>query len=289
MRRVGVLALALVTILAGCPADGDVDATVTPADVPDLPSPTPTATPPDSLTIDCDVPTPPPAPDAQPEPPSGPASIPLEDGVVNGSALADRHETVLSNYRYRLAAPDRSIFAAANWSALRATVGESGSTISHYAVDDTKYTYYFEDGGRTRFGISSYEPGPSLTDFGGTTSLTGRPTIERVFSAYPHRVDRVRADGWTVLRATHEEWVGSEDASVEYLNSTVLVDRRGIVRRVDTRVVPEETADGDVPLAGTTTLWVTHVGSATFDRPDWVCMAAEQWGPVGDTARETAD
>lgn len=286
MRSAGVLALALVMILAGCPADGDVEATVTPADVPDLPSPTPTGTPAGSLSVDCDVPTPPPASAAQPEPPTGPASVPTDDGVVNASAVVERHESALSNHRYRLAAPDRTIFATENWAALRATIGENGSPISHYAINGTRYTYFFEDGGRARFGFSTYEPGPTMTALGDTVSLTGGPTIERVLSAYPHHVSEVRADGWTVLRATHDTQDGDEAVGVEYFNSTVIVDRRGIVRRVDTRVVADDRTD--FPLSGTTSLWITHVGEASFDRPDWVCMAAEQWGQVGDTVRETA-
>lgn len=286
MRRAGVVALALLTILAGCPGDGDVEDTVTPADVPEVPSPTTTSTP--ASTVDCGVASPPPAPDRTPAPPSDPASVPESDGVVDAVVLADRHASALSAHRYRLETSGRSVFATANRSALRASFGRSGSPISTYAIDGTRYTYYFEDGGRQRFGVSAYDGGPTLTDFGGTVSLTGEPTVERVLSTYHHRVATVRENGWTVLRASQDTLGEDEIVGLKSLNSTVLVDRRGIVRRIDTRVAPDPGTD--VPLSGTTSLSITQVGDAAIDRPSWVCSAVDQVGTVSETPtpRETA-
>lgn len=271
---VGVLAIALV--LAGCPSDGDATGTLTPAAVPEVPTEPPTATPLPELAAECDVPAPSPPPDDLPKPEAGAASIILDDGAVDAGVIADRHEAVLANYRYRLAATDRSIYVTENRSAFRATVRTDVASVAHYAVDGTRYTYYFDDGGRARFGVAEYIPGPSTTTFGGSISLTGRPTVERVLSAYPHRVAAVREDGWTVLRATRGDLTESEAAGLASLNSTVLVDRRGVVRRIETRVTVDPASSTTPPLARNVSLGITGIGEVSFGRPDWVCTAVDR-------------
>lgn len=293
MRRAGVLVLAIAMIFAGCPADGDGQATVTPAAVPEMPTATPTAAPPAPVALDCSVPQPPAPPASKPRPPAEPASIPVENGVVNASALVDRHEATLANHRYRLGTPLQSASVTENRTAFLATMRTGGAVTAHYGVDGTRYTYYFEDGGRQRYGVSDYEPGRSMTVYGGSLSLTGGPTIERVLSTFPHRVATVRDDGWTVLRATVDEPTAVADAEVASLRSRILVDRRGIVRYVDTSVVADE-GDDTLPVSGNTTLWISNIGDARFDRPDWVCRAIERAGNTdgdggfGDAAAGTA-
>lgn len=272
--RLAVLAVlfSLAVVLAGCPTDADAQRTLTPAEVPAVPTEPPTPTPLPDRSVECDVPSPPPASDVPADQRSGTASIPVEDGLVNASAMVERHERVLANYRYRLAASDRSIYVTENRSAFLATVRIGVATISHYAIEGTRYTYYFEDGGRARYGVAEHVPSPSTRVFGESISLTGGPTIERVLAAYPHRVETVRDDGWRVLRATVDDLEDGDVAGITALNSTVLVDRRGIVRRVETRVATGSTA-GD-PSTENVSLWIRQVGEAEFTRPDWVCTAA---------------
>lgn len=288
MRRAGVLFLFVVAaVLAGCPADGDgePETTVTAAEVPTVQTVPPTPTPRAPPSFDCDVSSPSAVPASNPYQPTGPASIPLEDGVVDGSALVDRHETALANYSYRLERPDLEVRVAGNRSAFLANVNTGSYSISHYAVDGTRYTHYFQTAGRQRYGVSAYEAGESISDYGGSFSVTGRQTIERVLAVAPHRVADVRPNNWTVLRATIDERTLVAGTDVESLESTILVDRRGIVRQVETRLRPASDEASDLPLSGNTSLSIGQIGDATFDRPDWVCRAApgvRNSGPADD-------
>jgi hypothetical protein len=289
MRRAALTVLfAVAVVLAGCPSDGDAGGTLTPADVPPVPTEPPTPTPLPERSVECAVPTPPPAPAVQPEVAQESASVPTEDAVVDATELVERHESALSAYRYRLAASDRSISVTENRSAFQATVRTSVATISHYAIDGTRYSYYFEDGGRARYGVAEYVPAPSTTVFGGSLSVTGGPTVERVLRAYPHRVHTVRENGWTVVRATEATPANATSDGITTLNSTVVIDRRGIVRRVETRVATGPEA-GTAPT-GNVSLWITDLGDAAVERPDWVCTAAARLGTAGGDGRTaTAD
>jgi len=274
MKRAGVIALAVMMILAGCPADGGSEQTVTPAAVPAMPTTTPT---PDSgFLTTCDVPRPVFAERSTPEPLASPATIPTEDGTVNASAVVATHEATIAKYRYRLTGTGLSVVATRNQSAFLATVGSNASSVSHYAINGTRYTYFVENRGRQHYSVGQHPPERS-TVFGGSLSLTGGATVERILRTYPHRIETVRDDGWTVLNGTTDEPRIVGDREVLHVNSTVMIDSRGIVREVRTRSVYRSRGlDDGSRRTENVSMLVSQVGEATFERPDWACIAAPE-------------
>lgn len=290
MRRAHLLGLLAALLVAGCPGStGDVG-TVTPAPVPSQPPPATDA----PASRSCDVGTPAPLAGSQsPRWPATPAAIPVENGLVDASALLERHDRALAGRSYRLTAPGHSILAAPNGSAYAVDSETPVWRVDHYVVDDRRFSYVRRVGGPRRYSVSPYVGGYLHSASGDRLSLTGRAWLAEALGVSPHRVATRRPDGWTVLTGvagngtgdgTGNESVGDDvdDRGVEgegdtedrravrALNSTVQVDPNGVVRSVDQRLVVED--DGVYRMV-TRQFTITDVGTTTVQRPRWVCEA----------------
>lgn len=301
MGRVHLLALAVVVVLAGCPGGSGDHGTVTPAPVATPPTQSPSSTP-----VPCDVPTVappadgdpsapqtngggrvPPADGGTPSTPTGgdtptpqtpTVAVPVQNGTVNATALVDRHDRVLHNYSYELRGPDYLLQVDPAASALRARVRKPLSSVRHYVVDGTRYTYSFRQGGQARYQVHSYDADRFRGGFGSVYSLTGSRRVHEALSLWPHRVEERRPDGWVVLTAADPpsgddviDRQAGDGRVVHSLNSTVLVDRRGIVRSVEQEYTL--VTENDTRRTFQRSLNVTDVGTATVERPRWVCVA----------------
>lgn len=273
MRRLGIVALALAMVLAGCPAMTDSAETLTPAPVPpiEMSSAKDTAT--------CAVPSPPDLPGSPPPAPVAPAAIPTENGTVNVTALLARHEATLREQGYRLDTPMATVKAAPNRTAVVASSRAYLVALAHYVVDDHQYTYAFSDGAGRWLHVKRYDSGSISSVLGTNVSLTGVDAINRTLGTYPHEVARVRDDNWTVLRASLDEnttmIVG--DREIRRLNSTVLVDTRGIVRSVERETVYTYLDHrSEVVYTSNVSISVTDVGNTSVERPPWVCDAVRR-------------
>ena len=271
MRRAGLWLLAIAVVLAGCPGDGSVERTLTPAPVPAQPTATQTAV----AGIDCDVSTP-----AQPSMPSldsvGSASISALNGSVTPSAVAARHDDALRDHRYRLRTRGLYVDATRNRSTALVRSISAASGISHYVADGRIHTYYYhEGGGGDRYTVSEYAGEPVRTIGGANVSLSGRGIVEEALAVAPHHVERVRDDDWTVIRASIEEPTTVDNRTIYRLNSTIVVDTYGIVRSLDQRLLAAS-PDGTDRRWSNRTLTVSALDRATFERPAWVCLAPER-------------
>lgn len=280
MRRVRVVLLATVVLLAGCPGDAARDSTVTAAPVP---SPTPPAStavdrvspPADRATATCPVATPsrPTNAPTAGETPTGPATIPVENGSADASAVVDRHEATLREHRYRLTSSGLVVVATRNRSTMLVRSRASAAGLSHYVAEGRVHSYYYHRGGGSdRYTAGPYDGGPLESVRGTNLSLTGGEVIERTLTRYPHRVDHRRSNDWTVLRASIGNRTAVGDRTIYRVHSTVVIDRRGIVRSVDRRVL-SATEENGTRRWSNRSVRVTDVGTATFERPHWVCLA----------------
>lgn len=306
MRRAHALALAVAVVLAGCPAASSDGGTVTPAPVPspgaqDASTPEP---------LPCDVPRAE-SPDETPTtvPLSMSVETPTENGTVNATALIDRHDRTLREHRYQLRAPGLFVQSDPAAPALRVRANTSLTAVRHYVVDGVRYTYSYREGGQQRYEVHGFSADAFERGFGSVYSLTGSDRLTEALSVAPHRVETRRADGWVVMRAddavaadettavppngtavtgepdgtevtgesngtatrTDEPTPRVTARTVRSLNSTVLVDRRGIVRSVEQRFEVQE--DGGANRTVVRSFAVTEVGSAHVERPRWVCIA----------------
>jgi hypothetical protein len=269
------LALIVAVLLAGCPGATSDVGTVTPAPVPTPPT-TESGPSAESSVQTCGAPTPDPLDgDGPPRSPAVPAAIPTENATVNASALLARHEDRLAGLSYRLDTPGYSVAAAPNGSAYRVGAGTSVTPVRHYVVGDRRYTFTRRLGGRNIYELH-HQDGLAFRDaFGDTVSLTGRLWLAEAMAVAPHRVSTRRSDGWAVLRADVGNHTESGNRTVSVLNSTVLVDRRGVVRSVDQRLI--------VAGNGTNRMIVQHfavtdLGNTSVRPPSWLCDAVRD-GP----------
>lgn len=271
MRRVRVLALVALALLAGCPAGTSTGGTVTPA---------PVATPPATATpAPCAIPEPT-ASGATPQlpPPPRNASVPVENGTVNASALIDRHDRVLRRFSYRLRAPGLAVALDPRAGAVRVRARSNVLLTRHYIVNGTEYTFRDGPGGQEPYQVHSEAIEGIPAQYGSYFSLTGRNWLSAALAVGQHRpIDR-EAAGRTILAAEVTDrvapGVAPEDSEtpVRTIESTVAVDRRGIVRSVEQHVQVSD--DGGDGLSFNRSLTVSDVGSTTVQRPSWVCDSA---------------
>lgn len=276
------LVVAVLVVTSGCNAlgagDPGVDGTVTPVAVPDVaPAETPRPT---AAGRECLAP-PPETPTGGP-PPTPEEAVPLGggDGVVNGSALVDRHVRALSNDSYRLRIGNRTTVwsmpdaAAFTYEGLELGVG--GPWV--YAVAGTAYTLRPGDGGLV-LDEEAYGPDSAARDrLVGV--LTGEHWLGQRLSWHEYTVVDTRTWNGTEVRVLADAVEAplllqsdSRNAGVMYLNSTVYVDRRGIVRYVrHVRRIDYQ----DDELENQTvvdTLTVDQIGTARVHRPAAFCVS----------------
>lgn len=269
MRRVHAVALAAVVALAGCPATTSPTGTVTPAPVPESATP--------AGTVPCDVPRPSSSSATATPTRADPVPIPVQDRIVNTSALIDRHDRVLRNSSYRLSGPDLAVQADPEAPAFRVRAQSPLLTVRHYVVDGTRYTFYDGPGGQRPYQVHEYDVSGIPANFGSFYSMTGSSWLAQALSIAPHRFSGRYPHGGVVLRAEgnvsadSDGTPGNDVQSIESLESTVTVDRRGIVRAVEQHYEVHE--DGNVVRIVNHSFAVRDVGKTTVSRPQWVCDA----------------
>ncbi|WP_123538238.1 hypothetical protein [Halosimplex salinum] len=291
MRRT-VVAVALLLVVSGCnafPTGGSEDApeeTLTPAEVPTAESlRTPTATPTECLAPRVA------APDRSPAAtPTTPAPLPTENGTVRGAALVTRHAAALANYSYALRMDGTRVESMPGATAFTyegVTLGFE--SVQMFAVAGTVYHLH-----QTGAGVSVTEqpyPGDAATREQYLNDLTGRDWLaERVG---PYNYTRVDTRTWngTEVRVFRDDLdaeilVGAGEALS--INSTVLVDRRGVVRHVrHVRTVRSDDVDEVVNTTDVETLSVPEVGTVTVERPEAFCVPRSEVVTATDSPTET--
>lgn|GEM_PF-1136056 len=286
MRRLAVV-VAVLVLTSGCNAIGDAEPspaeTVTAAPVPAVETPTQTTT----DRPDCAVPRPGPAPESTPAPRDERVALPVEDGRVDGSALAALHGQRLLNYSFHLRAgssgevwslPDAAAFT---YEGIGLGTG-LGSTQSGapwtYAIGGRLYTLR-TDNGQLVFDERPYRADSPERDRL-RRALTGERWLAARVSPYNYSVVGTRSVDGTevrVLRDTLNQPVlrrpDARAGALLSVNSTLSVDRRGIVRRVrhverlrygPTANIPNETR--------VSTFTVDQIGAADLHRPAAFCV-----------------
>lgn len=281
MNRVALVAVAALVLVSGCNAFGGnptVERTVTPVDVPDL---TPSATSASTLSQrECLAPRPETPTSPTPSEPTDTVDLPREDGTVDGDALVDLHVRALTNYSYRLRVDEntevRAIPDVAAFSYEGNGLGLSASRL--YAVGGTLYTLDGEEAdlvlGTEPYGVESDEYDRYRSN------LTGQHWLAQRVGFYEYTVVDTRTWNGSEVRVLQDTVEGPTvlgpdgDGNGEYvLNSTVYVDRRGVVRYVDHVRHIEYGKIRTLPaLMEVDTFRVDDVGQARVRRPAAFCV-----------------
>ncbi|WP_135364530.1 hypothetical protein [Halosimplex halophilum] len=271
--------VALVVVLAGCnafggPADDTADPdtpTLTPAEVPTAESlRTATPTPTECLAprVAADDRTPPPTPES-------PVSLPTTDGTVAGTDLVASHGAALDNYSFALRMDGTRVRATPGAGAFAYEGVTLGFQSVHvFAVAGTVYRLrQVEDG--VAVDRQPYDPdSPQSTWY--RDALTGVNWLDDRIGSYNYTRVGTRTWNGTEVRVFEEArdieiLVGSGEALT--VESTVLVDRRGVVRHVrQERTLQRDTIDGIVNTTEIETFTVDRVGGVTVRRPDAFCV-----------------
>jgi hypothetical protein len=269
MRRAHVVALAAALVLAGCPGATTTEDTVTPAPVPA--APTAAGTPP------CAIPTPSSTGGTATPTTADPVSIPVEDRVVNVTELLTLHDRELRRHSYELSRPGLSVRADPEGPTLEVHAQSAILTARHYVVEGTSYTLVDGPGGQEPYQVHEYDADRLSRDFGAFYSLTGSDWLADALAIAPHRVYGRYPNGGFELRATPDGPVAVDDGStgdtrsIRSIQSTVTVDRRGIIRGVEQEY--EIVADGELVRTVDHSFSVINVGKTVVQRPEWVCIA----------------
>jgi hypothetical protein len=275
--------VALLVVLAGCNAFGGPagDAagpdtpTLTPAEVPtaeSLRTPTPTPT-------ECLAPRVASAERTPPPTPATPAPLPTTNGTVAGSDLVASHGAALDNYSFALRMDGTRVRAAPGASAFTyegVTLGFRSVRV--FAVGGTVYRLrQVEDGvavDRRPYGPDS----PESSWY--REALTGENWLDDRIGRFNYTQVGTRTWNGTEMRVFEEArdieiLVGSGEAMT--VESTVLVDRRGVVRHVrHERTIQRDTIEGVLNTTSIDTFTVTELGGVAVRRPDAFCVPGSE-------------
>lgn len=274
--------VALLVLLAGCNAfagaggtDRPETATLTPVEVPTAESlrtatPTPTECLAPRVAADDRTPAPTPA---------TPVPLATTDGAVSGDDIVAGHGAALDNHSFSLRMDGTRV---------RATPGASAFTyegvtlgfrsVSVFAVAGTIYRLrQVEDG--VAVDRRPYDPdSPDSAWY--RDALTGEDWLEERIGAYNYTQTGTRTWNGTEVRVFEEArdvevLVGSGEALT--VESTLFVDRRGVVRRVrQVRTLQRDTIDGIVNTTEVEMFSVGEVGTVTVSRPDAFCVPGSE-------------
>lgn len=290
--RVAAVAVAALLVLSGCNAfapggggsDGDaVTPTLTPAPVPEaesLRTPTPTQTECLAPRVAADERTPLP-------PPATPAPLPTVNGTIDGATLVARHASVLANHSFALRIGATEIESMPGGAAFTYEGVSLGfESVQVFAVAGTVYRLHRTDAGVS---VTTTEYRPGSTDTGWyLDALTGRDWLAERVGRYDYTQVGTRTWNGTEVRVLRDEFDGQAlvgPGEAMSVNSTVLVDGRGVVRHVrHVRTIRRDEGDEIVETSEVGTFAVTGVGSVTVSRPEEFCVP----GSAVVTATETA-
>ena len=289
--RTSVVVVALVLVLAGCNAfptgsdDERAEPTLTPVDVPpaeSLRTPTPEGT-------SCLAPRVAP-PERTPEPtPATPAPLPAQNGTVRGTALTATHRQTLANYSFSLRIGATNIESMPQASAFTYEGVSLGfGSVRVFAVAGTVYRLQ-----KSRSGVTvetrPYAPEAEDSDRY-LDALTGRDWLAGRIAPFNYTRRSTRTWNGTEVRVFRDDFdgavlIGAGEAMT--INSTVLVDRRGIIRHVrHVRTIRTDEGDEIVETSEVETFSVTAVDSTVVTRPDDFCVPASEVGNVSTASTE---
>lgn len=294
MRRTAVI-VALLLVLSGCnalPTGGSSEPadtpTLTPVDVPpgeSLRTPTPAQT-------ACLAPRVAP-PERTPEPtPVTPQPLPVQNGTIRGTALTAVHRQTLANYSFTLRIGATRIQSMPRASAFTYEGVSLGfGSVRVFAVAGTIYRLQESDSGVT-VDTQSYRPAAGERGWY-LDALTGRDWLAGRIAPFNFTQVGTRTWNGTEVRVFRDDFDGEVligAGSAMRINSTVLVDRRGIVRHVrHVRTVRSDDGDKIVETTEVETLTVTDVDSTVVTRPEDFCVPASEVGNLSTAKPETGD
>jgi len=217
-------------------------------------------------------------PDRTPAPtPSTPVPLGAENGTVSGAVLVDRHTARLANHSFALRVGATEIESMPQATAFTYEGVSLGfSAVRVFAVAGTTYRLH-ETGEGVTVGEHPYNRDSPESDWY-VEVLTGTHWLtDRVGSLGYRQVDTRTWNGTEVrvLRDTFdgEALVGTGEAVS--INSTVFVDRRGVIRHVrHVRTIQSDEGDDIATATEVQTFTVTEVGTVTVSRPDAFCVAS---------------
>lgn len=271
--------MAAVLVVSGCnvfagQAGEAPTRTLTPAPVPSVTAETPRESPGPTNCVAPPAATP--VERATPAPPATARPLPRTNttGPVSGIGLIALHDAVLRNYSYRLRAGEQL--------AVNATAGGRAFTFSGI-VGGLYFTDAYAVGGTTHVhvrrpdGVKYLWERPVRSDARRQflPSLTGREWLVDVVGQYNYTITGTRPWNGSTVRVLEARLDTPAEVGlkrVTELYSTVLVDRRGIVRAVDhyERFSYVFESDGSVRVFDRA-FRVTDVGTATIARPLAFC------------------
>ena len=281
MKRVAV-AVALLVLLGGCNAFGGSAAptpgdTVTAAPVPTAETtPTPTGTP-----GECVSPEPAAAPVSTPTPRAEPVALIGPNGTVGGATLAAVHRRALANFSFHLrAGSSGEVWSLADGTAF--TYEGAGLGVGSpwaYAVGGRLYTLRTDEG-QLVFDERDYGRDSALRR-GLVPLLTGQRWLTGEIGPYNYSVVGTREYENTTVRVledtTDEDGIvvrpSPRAGALLFVNSTVFVDERGIVRYARHVEHLRYGPGTEVPNRTTVaTFTVDQVGTAAIHRPAAFCV-----------------
>lgn len=210
--------------------------------------------------------------------PETPVPIPGENGTVRGDDLVERHLAALSDHGFALRVDSTRVTSLPDGAAFRFNGSLLGfGPVQLYAVGGTIYRRHETDDG-VSVTTTGYDPGSERAEWY-LDVLTGDVWLSERVARSNYRFVGTRTWNDTAVRVFESTRAVTltESGQVVPANSTVLVDRRGIVRHVRHVSLLE---DPDIaPRVETYT--VTEVGSVSLSRPAAFCV------PASDAATPT--
>lgn len=282
LRPLAVCCLAAALVLAGCGMPfGGGNSTATPGNATAVPTPTgtnTTATPAPTATPTA-TPTPAPTPEATAT--FSPTDVPgVSERGVDAGQLTDAHEQALeeTNYTYTLAETPGGTFDR-RWTRVR--VGETRKLERERASRDgrlvvNRTVFRNESRGFRRLPDRDYQRWTAFDPLGRLDRPTGDTLVWNAFSLANYSLAGNRTVEGTpvaVLRASGPANASGDlaDANVTSLDSTLLVDADGVVRRLTFNVTQVGVGG---PVTSSTVLDIAAVGDTTVSRPAWLAKPA---------------
>ena len=199
--------------------------------------------------------------------------IPGENGTVRGAALVERHLDAIAAHGFTLRTNSTRVTSLPGGTAFRFNGTLLGfGPVRLYAVGETIYRLHETDDGLS-VTTTVYDPGSERVEWY-LDVLTGDVWLSERVARSHYRFVETRTWNDTTVRvfeSTRAVTV-TENGEPVTATSTVLVDRRGILRHV--RHVSRPTETDAAPRVATYT--VTQVGSVTLSRPAAFCVPTSE-------------
>ncbi|PSQ21958.1 hypothetical protein BRD06_10490 [Halobacteriales archaeon QS_9_67_15] len=218
------------------------------------------------------------APDRTPVPtPATPVPLAGENGTVGGAALVDRHTAALANHSFALRIDATEVESMPRASAFTYEGVSLGfDSIQVFSVAGTTYRLHETAEGVT-ISEQPYDRDSSESDWY-VAVLTGTHWLTDRVGALGYRQVDTRTWNGTEVRVLRDTFDGEavvDIGTAVSINSTVFVDRRGVIRYVrHVRTTQSDESDDIAAATEVETFTVTDVGTVTVSRPEAFCVAS---------------